>query len=256
MQLAEAGKHILVEKPLATTVADAEEIVAAVDRAGVTCMVDFHNRYNPAFTGIKERLQRGEMGRPQMMFARLSDRIEVATDWFSWSGRSGPQWFLGSHIADLACWMFDAYPRRVYADGRKDVLAARGIDCYDSMQIHLSFDEGLATLETSWIVPNSWPSVCDFSVSLQTTEARADVALTHQGVTLADAKSCTTPFLIGKTPVGAESFGFMPLPIHDFVRTFLAGAESPIPARAGANIVKIIAAAVESAETNRIVELD
>jgi len=99
------------------------------------------------------------IGRPQMMFARLSDRIEVATEWFSWSGRSGPEWFLGSHIADLICWLFGAYPRRVFAEGRKDVLASKGVDCYDAMQIHLSFPEGfaeqLSVEERSWVSPSS-----------------------------------------------------------------------------------------------------
>jgi predicted dehydrogenase len=41
---AEAGKHILVEKPLATTVEDAEAIVKAARKAGIKLMVDFHNR--------------------------------------------------------------------------------------------------------------------------------------------------------------------------------------------------------------------
>ena len=255
VRLAEAGKHILVEKPLATSVADAEAIVAAAESAGVTCMIDFHNRYNPAFTTLKQRLDDGEFGRPQMAFARLSDRIEVAADWFTWSGRTGPEWFLGSHIADLVCWLFADHPRRVFADGRKDVLAAKGIDCYDSMQIHLSFAEGFATLETSWIVPGSWPSICDFAFSLQTTTGRSDVALSNQGIVLADAKEYATPFIIGKTPVGVESFGFMPLPIRDFVRAVLAGRPAPVPVQDGLKIVRVIAAAVESAETHQVVEI-
>lgn len=251
--LAEAGKHILVEKPLATTVAEADAIVGAVESAGVTCMVDFHNRYNPPFVQIKQRIDAGDFGRPQMLFARLSDRLEVATDWFAWSGRTGPEWFLGSHVADLACWLFGDYPQRVYADGRKDVLAARGIDCYDALHIQLHFAEGFATLETSWSVPNTWPGVCDFSVSLQTTEGRADVSLGHQGLVLSDAKAYATPFLLGKMPIGAESFGFMSYPIRDFVRAVQEGRPAPVDVRAGWKITKVLAAAVESVETGRAV---
>jgi len=256
VKLAEAGKHVLVEKPLATTVADGEAIVAAVEKAGVTCMIDFHNRYNPAFTTLKQRLDAGDFGRPLMAFARLSDRIEVAVEWFTWSGRTGPEWFLGSHIADLICWLFGAHPQRVFAEGRKDVLAAKGIDCYDAMQIHLSFPEGFATLETSWIVPGSWPSICDFAFSLQTTEGRSDVALSNQGIVLSDSKEYATPFIIGKTPIGPESFGFMPLPIRDFVRAVLEGRPAPVPVQDGLKIVKLIAAAVESAETQQVIEVE
>ena len=256
LALARAGKHLLVEKPLATSVEDAQAIVDAATEAGVTAMVDFHNRYNPAFMPVKERLVTGDMGQPLMMIGRLSDRIEVATEWFNWSGRTGPEWFLGSHLTDLACWLFDQLPVRVFAEGRKDVLAGRGIDCYDSMHIHLSFPGGFATLETSWIVPNTWPMVCDFLVSLQTTEARADIDLSHQGTTIADSKEYARPFLYGKTPVGVEEFGFMSFPIREFVRAVLAGAAAPVPLARGLENVKILAAAIESVETGRVVEVD
>jgi predicted dehydrogenase len=256
LTLARAGKHLLVEKPLATSVAEAEAIVRAVADAGVTCMIDFHNRYNPAFISVKERLASGELGTPQMMVASLSDRIEVATEWFGWSGRTGPEWFLGSHIADLACWLFDDYPVSVFAEGRKDVLASRGIDCYDVMQIHLSFKKGMATLQTSWIVPKGWPTICDFWVSLQATEGRADVRLANQGVTIADSRgNLDWPFLIGGMPVGEEEFGFCQLPIRDFVRAVLEGRPAPVPVAEGLKNVKIIAAALESAKENRVVEV-
>ncbi len=253
-----AGKHVLVEKPLATTVEDAEAIRDCAAEAGTVAMVDFHNRYQPALATIKARLEAGAMGRPQSMFGRLSDRLEVATEWFRWSGRTGPQWFLGSHLADITCWLFGADPVRVFAEGRKDVLAGRGIDCYDTMHIHLSFPEGFATLETSWIMPNDWPMICDFYVSLQGTEARADMDMGHQGLTLVGArgaKAYERPLLVGRTPVGAETFGFMGFPIRHFVRTVLDGGESPCPLDDGLKNVKLLAAAVESAETGNVIDL-
>jgi len=256
IKLLEAGKHLLVEKPLATSVADAQAIVDAASEAGVTAMIDFHNRFNPAFTALKDRLDAGDMGRPLAMLGRLSDQIQVAAEWFNWSGRTGPEWFLGSHLSDVACWLFDAYPVRVYAAGRKEVLAARGVDCYDVMHIHLTFPEGFATLETSWIVPNTWPMVCDFLVSLQTTEARADIDLSCQGATFADGKEYARPFLFGQTPVGSEHFGFVSVPIRDFVRCVLDGIEPPVPLEKGLKNVQLIAAAVQSAETGQPVDLD
>lgn len=250
-----AGKHVLIEKPLATSVADAEAIAAAAEKARVVAMVDFHNRYHPALTAVKTRLAAGEMGRPQMLYARLSDRIEVATRWFPWAHRSGPEWFLGSHLVDVACWLMGASPRRVFAEARKDVLASRGVDCFDSMHIHLSFPESFATLETSWILPDTWPMICDFTVSLQATAARADVDMNHQGAVLATPASYQHPMLFGQTPVGADSFGFFAFPIHDFLRTILSGAPSPLPLSDGLANVRILAAACESARTGRVIDL-
>ena len=255
VKLAEAGKHLFVEKPLTTSVPDAEAIVAAVRRSGVKCMVDFHNRYNPPVAAIKDKLTSGRIGSPQALFVRLSDRLEVACKWFGWAGRSGPEWFLGSHIVDVACWMFDEDPIRVFADGRKDVLAGRGIDCYDTVQIHLSFPSGMATLETSWILPDSWPMVCDFSVSLQATGGRADATLTSHGVMVADPERVEYPSVLGKTPIAGEDFGFFRLPVCDFVKAILADDPVPIDVAEGLKNVKIIAAALQSVETKKVVEL-
>jgi len=254
-QVVAAGKHLLVEKPLATTVADARAICAAVENAGVLGMVDFHNRYHPGLVPIKQRLDAGEMGRPLMLYARLSDRIEVATEWFNWSGESGPEWFLGSHLADLACWLMGAYPTRVYAQGRKDVLAARGIGCYDAVQISLTFPEGFATLETSWIVPQGWPMLVDFVVSLQATDGRGDMTFGDQGSQLTSGGTYERPMLSGKEPVDADEFGFLSLPIRRFVRAVLAEADSPMPLQWGLKNVQILAAARESLEAGQVVEI-
>jgi len=255
IELAKAGKHLLIEKPLATSVADAEAIALAVDQAGVTAMVDFHNRYHPAILAARSRLDRGELGKPQSMYARLSDRIEVATEWLNWAGKSGPQWFLAPHLVDLACWLFDKLPVRVFADARKEVLAARGLDCFDTVQMHLSFDDGFATLESSWIVPNAWPSVADFYVSLQATDARADLDMSNQGAAIVDDGRYDRPFLFGHTPAGPDDFGFMSHPIRDFVRCVQSGEPAPIPLDDGLENVRIIAAAMESVRTGRAVEL-
>ena len=54
-----AGKHVLVEKPLATTVAEAQAMVDAAERAGRSLMVDFHARWHPLYMGAKGYVERG-----------------------------------------------------------------------------------------------------------------------------------------------------------------------------------------------------
>ena len=60
---AEAGKHILCEKPLATTLADARAIVAAVEKAGVKHQVGFNYRFAPAIVHIKNMIEQGRLGK-------------------------------------------------------------------------------------------------------------------------------------------------------------------------------------------------
>ncbi|MFQ5809711.1 MAG: Gfo/Idh/MocA family protein, partial [Armatimonadota bacterium] len=124
---AEAGKHLLIEKPLATTVEDCEAIIEAVDKAGVMMMVDYHNRFNPPFTQAKAAIEAGELGELQMMSIRLSDTIYVPTGMLSWGGTSTVAWFLASHCVDLIRWLSGEEATRVYSVSRSRVLASQGI---------------------------------------------------------------------------------------------------------------------------------
>ena len=63
LQALNAGKHVLIEKPLATTVADAEELVAAAAASDVQLMVGHTFEYNPAVRRLREIIRAGELGR-------------------------------------------------------------------------------------------------------------------------------------------------------------------------------------------------
>ncbi len=64
-----AGKHVLVEKPLALTVADAESLAATARDGGVVSMVGFNYRFHPLARELKTTVSRGAIGRPLAVFA-------------------------------------------------------------------------------------------------------------------------------------------------------------------------------------------
>jgi predicted dehydrogenase len=169
--LLEAGKHVIVEKPLATTVADAKAMVATAAKAGTKFMVDFHARWHPLFMGAKSYVEKGELGEPVMAYARLSDTIHVPTEMLGWGGRSGPEWFLFPHTMDVVRWLIERDPVEVYSKGHRGVLAAKGIDCWDAIQALVEFEgRAFCTFEASWIVPNSYTNVVDNRLTLYGTE--------------------------------------------------------------------------------------
>jgi len=163
----EARKHVMVEKPLATTVADGLAMVRAAEKAGVKFMVDFHARWHPLYMGAKAYVERGDLGAPVMAYARLSDTIYVPTEMLSWGGQSGPEWFLFPHAMDMVRWLIGREPVDVYAKGHRGVLESRGINCWDAVQTLVGFEgKAFATFETSWIVPNSYTNVVDNRLTL------------------------------------------------------------------------------------------
>ena len=164
---AKAGKHILVEKPLATTIEAADAILRAVDQAGVKLMVDFHNRVNPAFVAARQAVLNGELGELKYIYARLSNTTWVPTQMLSWSGRSSALWFLASHMLDMSCWLLQDKPVRVYAVSRSGVLQKLGIDTQDFHIAIVEFERGaVVTLENSWILPETAPNILDLKVEL------------------------------------------------------------------------------------------
>src|SRR5215211_1885022 len=169
--LLRGGKHVLVEKPLATTVADGKAMVSTVAAAGTKFMVDFHARWHLLFMGTKAYVEKGELGDPVMAYARLSDTIYVPTEMLGWGGSSGPEWFLFPHTMDVVRWLIGRNPVEVYAKGRRGVLDDRGIDCWDAIQALVEFEGGaFCTFETSWIVPESYTNVVDNRLTLYGTE--------------------------------------------------------------------------------------
>ena len=113
----EAGKHVLIEKPLTTDVAEAREIVAAAERRGVKLMVDFQLRWHPNYMGAKAAMESGELGRPVMGYARLSDTIHVPTEMLVLGRRLRPGMvpvpaYHGRHPLDPR-----QEPKEVYAQG-------------------------------------------------------------------------------------------------------------------------------------------
>ena len=98
---AEAKKHILIEKPLAMTLADAQSMVEAVERAGIACQIEFSNRWSLPFLNARREVENGALGDIVSVTATLNDTIYVPTEMLSWAACSTPAWFLMSHTADF-----------------------------------------------------------------------------------------------------------------------------------------------------------
>ena len=103
LKAAAKGVHILVEKPLATTLEECQLMVDAAEKAGVFLMVDWHNRWNPPYYYAWKTIREGELGDVRYIYYRLSDTVYVPTRMLPWANKSTVMWFLGSHALDTTC---------------------------------------------------------------------------------------------------------------------------------------------------------
>jgi predicted dehydrogenase len=256
---AEAGKHILVEKPLATTVEDAEVIVKAARKAKVKLMVDFHNRVSPPFVGAKESIQAGELGKPTYIYAHLSNTTWVATKMLPWASKSAALWFLGSHIADLAHWLIDDEPKRVFAVSRSGILKEMGVDTDDFSVAIVEFKNGaVATLENAWILPETEPMVFNFKFELLGSKGSMYINTSdHRAVQKFTKDSASLPDILGITFSGnaPRMSGFVLEAISRFVDAVADDCPVLASGEDGLVVTRILTAVTESAKSGRPVDL-
>jgi predicted dehydrogenase len=254
---AEAGKHILLEKPMATTVEDCEAMIDAAEANGVTLMVDFHNRWNPAMWNIKKRIDSGELGTPEMMTLRLNDTIYVPTEMLSWAGDSTVVWFLGSHSVDLVRWFFEDEVSRIYSVSRSRVLADRGIDTPDYFHTICELEGGgVAHIENCWIMSDEMPAVADFKVEMVGSEGTALADVTAHGMLKSyTPEGAIYPDMAVVTDVHGKPNGFGVQSIRHFADCVIEGTEPLVSPMDGLENTRALVAIHESADSGRPVEL-
>ena len=246
--LAAAARHIhlLIEKPLAITITEAATIVEAAERAGITCQVAFENRWNPAFVQVKSAIERGDLGQLCHMSARLNDTLFVPPRMLSWAGRSTVGWFLLSHLVDMALWLSGQRPHRVYATATRRILPTLGIKTYDSLHTILSFPSFEVMFETSWVLPESLPTVFDFKFEIVGDRGALFVDCQDQMVHQATGRYTYPGTLV--TELNGRLRGFPMDMVDSFISAVSQGKASLVSLADGLAVTQIVEAAHRSVE--------
>ena len=246
---ARAGKHVLCEKPLATTEAECLAMIEAAKKAGVKLMTGFHNRFSPPVFQAKQALQDGELGDVLYIYYRLSDTIFVPTKMLSWAARSSVLWFIGSHVIDTCCWLIGKPVRRVHGLSRSRVLKGMGIDTPDFYSSTLEFEGGaVAVMENCWVLPETLPTIVDVKAEIVGTNGAIFMdTSSHRTIQKYTQHKGSYPDVLVNYQVHGKSMGFGNECLRHFVdcvtqdRTPLATGEDGLRA---ARIVLAIEEAV------------
>jgi predicted dehydrogenase len=153
----EAGKHVLCEKPLGRTAAEAKTMLDAVTRAGVTHMAGFNYRFVPAVRKARDLIHAGTLGKLYHFRARyLQDWLADPSAPYTWrmnkaEAGSGVLGDLGSHVVDLARFLIGE-PATVSAILTTFTSERPGgsVDVDDAFAATVEFSSGvMGTLEAS-----------------------------------------------------------------------------------------------------------
>ena len=150
---ARAGKHVIVEKPMAISLAAADELVQACDRAGVHLFVVKQNRLNPAIQLLRRAIDKGRFGRIFMAnttvrWSRPQEYYDQAPWRGTWEFDGGAFMNQASHYVDLIQWLVGP----VESVMAKTATLARRIETEDSGIAILRFRSGaLGSIEVTML---------------------------------------------------------------------------------------------------------
>ena len=165
-----AGKHVLLEKPIAMELFEADELIAIARRNNVKFTIGYSQRFNTKIAYAKKKIADGTLGRPvSVMVSRhitrsLGKKIAGRT-------RLSPAAMESTHDLDFVFWLLEpAKPARVYAQGAygfmKDVNGS-----FDIMWTTVTMDDGtLVAIGGGWNLPPSYPNYCATWMEITGTE--------------------------------------------------------------------------------------
>ena len=139
----ESGRHVLVEKPLAMTVGDAEHLVKLSDRVSRVLMVGHTFLYSAPVQRLKRYIDEGELGEVQYLYSQRLSLGKIRRD-------CNALWNFGPH--DISIMLYLLQERPVEVSARSFSFIGEGIDdvCFGS----LTFESGVAgNFQCSWIDP-------------------------------------------------------------------------------------------------------
>ncbi len=245
-----AGKHVFLEKPMASTVEDCRKIVEAADKAAGHLMVGHICRFNPRYAAAKASIAGGSIGR----ILSLSSRRNIPAAWTpEILNKIGPIAGDAIHDTDLMLWFTGAKIVSAYAQ----TVDLRGKTYPDIGQTMYRFDNGAtATLETVWCMPEKTPYAIDERMNIVGSDGFVQIQDTFPNLGIVSSEGFSSP----DTTYWPEIHGRLGGALRDefayFARCCLSG-EAPeiITPRESMAAVEAVLAAEESAATGQVVHL-
>jgi predicted dehydrogenase len=182
-----AGKHVFLEKPMASTLADCDAIVEAARSAGGFFMVGHICRFNPRYAAARVAIAEGRIGKIVSMYARRNIPAAVTTDILN---KIGPIVGDGVHDADLMLWYSGARIVSAFAQ----TVDLRGRKYPDIGWTLFRFDSGaVGVLENVWCLPNRTAFQIDERMEVIGTEGSLHVQETHPNISICDKDGWHSP---------------------------------------------------------------
>ncbi len=250
---ARRGVHVRCDKPIATTLEDADAIIESARAGRIKLMVSFFPRFQLPLMKVKEALDSGDTGDLVAIYAvkygRLPTKAEgpQSADWFLDPALTGGGGFLdiGIHAMDAMRWLAGAEAHRVHA--YVGTMIHEDLEVEDFGVATIEFDNGvIGALTAGWANPDGYPTWLNVKFEILTTKQVFLIDKPHHDFAL-------------YTNNGCERQAWLKLDVDElltaFIEAIVGGHEPPITGQDGRAALAMTLAAYESSHTGDVVNL-
>jgi predicted dehydrogenase len=226
---------LMIEKPLATDLADSARVMKAIQASGVDAVVGYTQRFRRRWLAAKEKVKSGQLGDVTLVSSRAFMNRLVAIDNYKRTDhpeKISPMVISGTHALDIVMWMMEAKtPVEIYARSIDKALGPewKGIDATAGV---ITFSDGSIYQATiSWALPVVWPgAVYSLDVGIVGTEGVLTIDDTHRDIVLATSKAQAEGYnpdttrrvdFMGSYPPGDMALGELRGPMRDETEQWL-----------------------------------
>lgn len=157
----ELGKPVLVEKPLALTLKDADDILATLHATKGTLRVGYSRRYKDCYLRAKEQMKQGRLGRVLGGLARVYNTRAQAFNILKRDPHATPVLDVLTYYVDLMCWFLEGNPPvEIVARGQKGIFKDAGYSADDVTWAIVTFADGaVVNFGVSYALPAKYPTL-------------------------------------------------------------------------------------------------
>ena len=256
------GAAVLVEKPIAASLGDADSMIAACDAAGVSLMVGYILRFEPAYARIKQAAEAGTLGRILTGYARRNAPIGEGR---RLAGRTTVVNYLAVHDLDQLLWSNPSPPVRVSAKAvRGKIHEEFGVADFTWITVEFA-DGSLGVVESGWALsegwagwstPAAWGGFGDVELNLIGTDGLASLDFTPMNLYgVDDREGWRLPDTRHWPVINGRLVGALKNEVDHFLDCVAAGTPPLIDGREGRRSLEVGLAADRSISEGRPVDL-
>ena len=243
---AQAGKHILCEKPISVNVADAKAMIDAAQQAGVVLQTAFPVRHVESVRRLKAFVDQGKLG--EIIAINATNHGKMPPGWFLDPAQAGGGAVMDHtvHVADIVRWILRTEFTQVYAE--VDTLL-HDVDIDDCGMLTMELASGaVMSLDPSWSRPDTFPTWGDVTMELIGTKGVASLDAFRQAGMLYVASSTSSPGGVYEDSWGNDAD-------REMVESFIAAVNGePSEGASGLDGLKAMEVALAAYESARRIE--